>query len=287
MNETWINIGSRAAVRLEIKQIGGQRGVGVVRLILGVELTNRGAEAERMRLSLRGRIEMLNVEGEGLAAHLADLVPFDRDADLAAIGSWDMISLAATIDDRQLQLIEEYRSGGLHLRISLAGHAMVDGSQLPIHINTIDYRVPQSEWLGLLEQIGYARRFLVELEVPDLRTDPALAEAIGYFADARRRFSEGDWRLTVEALRQSLAALVGKKPDEEDDAAEVQESFRELRRAQSARRVGYGERAEVVRKSLKFLCDLGAHPEAGELRRHEARSALMMTAGLLESYRAV
>src|SRR5512132_2992825 len=46
-----------------------------------------------------------------------------------------------------------------------------------------------------------------------------------------------------------------------------------VRKATELRRVGYGQRNEPIRASLKFLCDLGAHPEAAEMRKHDTHAA--------------
>ena len=44
-------------------------------------------------------------------------------------------------------------------------------------------------------------------------------------------------------------------------------------------RVGYDARMEHARKALKFVADMGAHPEAGETQRVEALAQLHMVAG--------
>ncbi|WP_407288240.1 hypothetical protein [Streptomyces sp. BP-8] len=51
--------------------------------------------------------------------------------------------------------------------------------------------------------------------------------------------------------------------------------------------VGYPVRAEQVRLALKFMCDLGAHPEVAGTERHNAYSALLMVGGLLHSWQPV
>lgn len=123
---------------------------------------------------------------------------------------------------------------------------------------------------------------LVQLEAPDPARAPELAGAIEHFRKAQRRDQEGEWRLTVEALRQALNVLAGLPPDSEDSHEDVQAAAKDARRDQNKR--GYPERLELVRKALKFTCDLGAHPETDETHRADARAALLMVAGLLQWY---
>lgn len=127
---------------------------------------------------------------------------------------------------------------------------------------------------------------LLELEAPDPATAPALSEAIEYFDQARRRFLEGESRLAVESLRQSLATLVGKQATEEDDADAVATNLKASRSAVRMGAVDYERRYELTRQALKFLVDLGAHPETAETSPAEARSCLTMVAGLLQWYAA-
>ena len=124
----------------------------------------------------------------------------------------------------------------------------------------------------------------MELEAPDPQAHPDLAEAIDYFAQAQHRYLEGEWRLTVESLRQSLASLVGKKADDEDQETDVQDSIRAVRKESHQTRLGYEPRLELVRQAAKFMCDLGAHPEVAETRRHHAYGALVMVGGLLQAF---
>jgi hypothetical protein len=57
-----------------------------------------------------------------------------------------------------------------------------------------------------------------------------------------------------------------------------------VRSSQSKQPSGYAPRWEPVRVAMKFLCDLGAHPETAETLKPHAYSALLMVAGLLHGY---
>jgi len=203
------------------------------------------------------------------------------------VGADVSFQLTADIDDRQLQIMEEHRNGDQRFRIWLSGMTFREGQHEAFHANNIDYTISQSDWIAILEQVGYARRYLVELEVPSPQANPKLAEAIVYFAQARRRYMEGEWRHCVESLRQCVAAIVGKKPDDEDELADAQAAPKTAQKSRTTASIGYDVRAELTRQALKFYCDLGAHPEVAETRRNDARAALVMVHGLLEAYREI
>lgn len=68
---------------------------------------------------------------------------------------------------------------------------------------------------------------------------------------------------------------------------DVEAAARALRKESRTTGVGYPPRVEQVRLALKFMCDLGAHPEITRTTRTDAYSALLMVGGLLHSWRPV
>ncbi|MGW6743059.1 hypothetical protein ACWGDX_20425 [Streptomyces sp. NPDC055025] len=192
--------------------------------------------------------------------------------------------LVADVDHRHLQVIEEHRTGGIKFRLQLTGTTMNDGNLERIDVGGIECELTQSDWAAVLEQMQYRRLLLIELDAPGANRSDEFKMALDFYRDAEKQYLKQEWRLTVEALRQSLAALVGKTADEEDEEADVEAAFKTLRREANKTRVGYPPRAEQVRRSLKFMCDLGAHPETAETVKADAYSALLMTGGLLHEW---
>jgi hypothetical protein len=106
-----------------------------------------------------------------------------------------------------------------------------------------------------------------------------MSKAIEFFGDAQRRFLDGENRQSVECLRQSLAAMVGADPtDDEDD--DIEADMKAARHSEAL----YADRIELVRRALKLVADLAAHPDVDETRPREARAAITMTAGILQWY---
>lgn len=67
----------------------------------------------------------------------------------------------------------------------------------------VHYRLPQSEWIELLDRMEYARVLLYEIPWPK-SDDDKLSEAISYFESARESFLSGSYTDAVAKLRKSL-----------------------------------------------------------------------------------
>ena len=284
MSEICLTVGSNSgAVRVVIKNINVRRGLEVGRWMFTFELSTKQQPVAGSPLWLGGRIEVQQEPGR-VTPYLGTFLPQLQPVILPPLGTEQTLQLAVEVSQHQLQLIEEGQTGGdLRLDIYLSGYSVQEGQYAQINESQISHQIGQSDWLVLLQRAGYRRFLLLELEAPDADAQPALADAITYYRQAHGHYLDGEWRLTVESLRQSLASLVGKKADEEESEAEVSEALKALRKESWNGQVGYQLRLEHVRQAAKFLCDLGAHPEADETRRHHAYAALLIVGGLLHA----
>lgn len=270
----------RNGAKLALKHIDPYRGIGVTRLLFTFEVTCKQQSAVGAQIWLGGWVDTLNLPAH-TTLYLASFRPPTQPAVLGQLGGDQSLQLSLEVTEQQLHLIEETRTSGTEIYIHLSGHAVQDGKHLVISEEQITHDISQSDWLMLLQRAGYRPRLLVELEPPDPAAYPELARAIDFYLQAERHYREGEWRLTVESMRQCLADLVGKKADEE---ADVTQAFKAIRNEARSASVGYGPRRELVRQAMKFMCDLGAHPEVAETRRHDAYGALVMGAGLLHAF---
>jgi hypothetical protein len=284
MSETWLTIGAtNSAAKLVLKQASPRRGLGVSRLVYTFEITSRQQSIVGCQLWLGGNVDTLNLPAQ-TTLHLASFQPPTQPVVLPQLGSEATLQLSLEVTERQLQLIEEYRPGGVQFYIHLSGSAYKDGQQLAIPDAQLSQDIGHSDWLALLRQWGYRDRLLIELEPPDPATHPDFANAINHFLRAQQLYRAGEWRLAVESIRQCLAALVGKKPDDEEQEGEVVQAIKAERKDAMATKVGYDRRLELVRQAAKFMADLGAHPESAETCRDHAYAALAIAAGLLHAF---
>ncbi|MEV8548144.1 hypothetical protein [Streptomyces sp. NPDC051572] len=286
MNEIWVNIGSvNNAARLELKAVDGTSGLGVMQLRFHFEASCRHEVSAQRPMWFEGKVHAVGLGRS--SGYLGRLTVESSPVTLNSLAATTTFVLVADLDHRQLQIIEEHRTGGMTFRIEVTGTAMTEGNLERIGVGSIEYAVKLSDWAAILEQMHYRRLLLIELDAPDANLSADFSEALDYFRDAEKHYTTEEWRLTVEALRQSLAALVGKKADDEDELTDIEAAAKALRKESRTTNVGYPPRVEQVRLALKFMCDLGAHPEITRTTRADAYSSLLMVGGLLHSWRSV
>ncbi|MEU5046842.1 hypothetical protein [Streptomyces griseorubiginosus] len=283
MNEAWLHVGLVSnAAELNLEKVQGSNGLGVMQLRFHVKASCRDAEAAQRAMWFEGTLWAQRI-GVG-SGYIGRLVVDQPPVTLQKVGATTTFTLVADIAPRQLQIIEEYRTSALTLQLQLIGTTMRDGHLERLGVGNFEYEVTQSDWMALLEQMQYRRLLLIELDVPDASRSAEYGAALSYYRAAEKHYLNQEWRLTVESLRQTLAALVGKKADDEDDVMDVEAAAKSLRKEARSTDVGYSPRAEQVRLALKFMADLGAHPEVAETTKTDAYSTLLMVGGLLHGW---
>jgi HEPN domain-containing protein len=134
-------------------------------------------------------------------------------------------------------------------------------------------RIPQTEWLKILEGLRYGKYTVFEIETPPPPMEGVLAEAVDNLAQARRLFEEGNYEDSMVRSRRAIEAAVDKVE------AKSGRRLAEIMRSDS--------RAEFVRalasKTNVFLGP-AAHsttePRVPERRtREDARLAILMAYG--------
>ncbi|MET7782611.1 hypothetical protein ABZU94_19260 [Streptomyces mirabilis] len=285
MNEIWVNMGGVSnAARLELKTVHGTSGLGVMQLRFQFEASCRHDASAQRPIWFEGKAYAVGLGTS--SGYLGRLTVESSPVTLHSLAATTTFVLVADLNHQQLQIIEEHRTGEIKFNLEVTGTAMTDGNLERIGVGSIEYEVSQSTWVAILEQMQYRRLLLIEIDAPDATRSAEFVAALDYYRDAEKQYIKQEWRLTVEALRQTLAALVGKKAEEEDATADVQAASNALRKESSKTKVGYPPRAEQVRRGLKFMCDLGAHPEVAETTKDNAYSALLMVGGLLHSWQS-
>jgi hypothetical protein len=257
--------------------------MGVTRLMFTFELTNKDQSSTGYPMWLGGRVEVQT--RNGTRPYIGRLQPaMAQPINIGRFGQEASTQLTLDLSNYQFWLIDENRVGDMvRMLLTFAGHAVIDGQHIPLQeTQSLQYDINQSDWLELLRQAGLRQKIVLELEAPDPLAHPELAQALNYYTQAQTRFGEGEWRLSVESIRQSLAALVGQKAEEEDQEADVKDAMNQARKVQN--QLGYSPRRELVRRAAKFMADLGAHPETAETRKPDAYAALMIAGGLLHSF---
>jgi hypothetical protein len=282
LSDTLVGVGN-GHIRFVLKTIQAFSGIGITRLMFTFELTNKEQSSTGYPMWLGGRVEVQARNGS--RPYVGRLQPATaQPINIGRFGQEASTQVTLDLTDRQFWLIDENRTGsGVRLFLTFTGHAVVEGQYIILQESqSLQHDINQSDWLELIRQAGLRQTIMLELAAPDLMAHPELADALNYYSQALTRFGEGEWRLCVESIRQSMAALVGKKAEDEDQESDVKDAINAARKTQD--RLGYEPRRELVRRAAKFMTDLGAHPETAETRKPDAYAALMIAGGLLHSF---
>lgn len=272
-SESWITIFGVNALSIEFGDATARRGFGVHQLTIPISVRATDDAAHGKNLTFEGEAYVDGLRGGG--GYLGRFTR-TRPQSLRANGKIQD-SLLLELSTIQINEVESRRTGGFSLHLNLDVYADTGEFGSTQHN---DYRVSRETWIQILEQVNFRKTLLIELAIPDSSVNPEMERAVEYFNDAQRRFLEGDNRQAVECLRQSLAAIVGADPTEEEGSDDISS---DLKRARSTE-APYSDRIELVRRALKLLSDLGGHPKVEETRPREARAAITMVCGLLQWY---
>ena len=273
---------NNASLRITLGDVSVIPGLGRHRLVVPASVSG-DERSDGLTVIFTGEASVQNLGG--VSGYLGTIMP-TMPQSIRRDGSYQVMFYIEITDD-QIRKIEDNRtqadgSFDLVLTVRVSGRAS-DGSPLSGGGNMFQpHRVSRDQWLAALFQLHFRKVLVAELEVPDGTVRPELARAFEFFERAQNQFLVGEYRLTVEALRQSLASLVGQSGEDEVSVEEMSAEIRSATRTAHDRGIRYPERMELARRALKFTADLGAHPEICETSRIEASSQLNMTAGLLQ-----
>lgn len=270
--EAWVTILGTNAIAIEPGEIGVHSGVGVYQMSIQISVRPTDNVAYGKSFSFDGQVDVSGLTGGG--GYLARITRTQPQA-LRSNGKLQA-SLQFELSAAQVNEIESRRVVGFDLDINVGVYE--SGGEYGA-TQILNYQVSREKWIQILEQINFRKTLLLELAVPDGPTNQNMTKAVNFFGDAQRRFLEGENRQSVECLRQSLAAMVGADPAAEGDD-DVESDMKSARKSEAQ----YADRIELVRRALKLLTDLAAHPNVDETRPRGARAAITMTAGLLQWY---
>lgn len=278
-----LTVNSRRIAEAEISQVSGAAGLGLYRLLVGVKLRLDPAPAGAdmpVILDLGGTIE---VQGHsGARHHLGRLhskpspvVLTPSDAYVAEY----TVDLEAELDTGRADAIEATRLGGdLHFSVALWARVQLGLRHEVVH-DTLNFRVNQSAWVEVLNQMAYTRIMLLEVPVPEQDRAPELAEAVSCLTGAQRAVLRGEYREAVGLCRDVLEALSRGVGDDCAKDPEMERLFGDARRWDKSRRL------RLVRRALLYLCHPARHRDPVSVQfqwnRADAVSTVSMLAALL------
>jgi len=194
------------------KRMFGQPGVGFYRWSLGLSLVLQNPLKEtdpKIGLKdIRGELSITQAPaGEILVGrfsqpdHSLVFEPYQyrRTTDF---------TLEAEIDSRRIDAIETFRRGGdLSLKLKLRALAYDCSTQVPYPAEAeLHFGANQSDWIKVLQGMGYRKTMLLEVEAVDEASDPGMARAVNHLIAAHAQLLRGYFEQSVAECRKSLEA---------------------------------------------------------------------------------
>lgn len=118
------------------------------------------------------------------------------------------VDLEIDLDSNRIEAIEQIRLGGdLTFSIDLYATAIQNENSVQLHRQVYELVVNQSDWIKILENIGYRKTVFLEIPVPLGNTYPSFNDATKHLENAQKQMLHGHYREAVAACRDALESL--------------------------------------------------------------------------------
>lgn len=277
------NVGDHIAANLEAEVSGIERGIGCYRMDLTIAVHPEQRIDDDAALYLHtGTVILGRSYSDG--DHIGDLQIDDYEGVSLTSGRYPQeIDAHISLSPQQLQEIRDRTSGnGLEMEISVRGEVKNPGPDPwaeGFGEGNARCRVPQSQWLNLLNRSGFSNVRLIELSIPEEESEE-LEAAVSMIQKARSHFDRGEYDAVAADCRKAIENLnngTGVNP------SDAEKAFHGERR----REMTLDERESLLRRVTRHYMHPAVHGNeddiGGTYTKRNARMALVVTAGLISS----
>ncbi len=276
-------------MRLEFHKVNADTKSISPRLIFTLVLQNESSEDATF----------FNFFGEVHAADapkvLGKLIPEPFDP-VAASGDSKSLIMNLDLDIHKINIIEELRKGQdllIKLYVSTIycfNHIDIPFKPTDIKIGHIDVqqkgqgdriKIPQSEWVKILENLNYGNYKIIEMPLPRLPQGTTLDKAIGHLEEARRKFNGGEYDDVLVDCRDAVEEIHSVLRTIEKKDKSLRDKFTDVLGSEKERRV------EDLMKYFRLYADLGGHKVISNVKdidRTDAELAMLCAHQLVYFY---
>lgn len=283
MTEGWLGGGREAWGRVRVQAVRGVPGLGLNHLVIDLELTffsqpPRADEGWNGPLALAG--EGWAGKGGNRGSHYLGTLDFQEPLFILPPG-WQSgfpahLEAKVPLSRQQIEALEELRMGGdLALRVDLRSVPLATAETFPQQVQFV-HEISQSDWIRVLDQLGYQKSLLLEVPMADPSEFPEMARALEHLSEAQAAIVRGGagYREAVGLCRDTLESLREALSDSLAEDAAWQKRSREMEEMDKA------ERLLLVRRALWRLTSGARHPPF-QWDRGEALAVLAMVAAVV------
>lgn len=181
----------------------------------------------------------------------------------------------ASLTQQQIEALEAMRDGD-DLSIRFDTNVLVTGKAEPLPFSAqFTHSISRSQWVKLLDHMGYRRTLLLEVPVP--MALPGLAKAVNYLESSLAAITSGPSgrREAIGLCRDAIESLREARGDKADEDRVWQKRSDEMESFDKR------ERTLLVRRALHRLTSAAKHPSEVVWTRRDAQSVVAMVAALL------
>jgi len=275
MSIDWSVNGQRFA-SWNANKLYGYSGLGFYQLIFPIEITTHNTPKDTA-VTVTNISGTLRAHGRGAQSLVGRLVPQGAIRNITTyeyVGG-HQINLEIELDAKRIEAIEQIRLGGnLTFSIELYAFANRGESSEQLYNSPHQFTISQSDWIKVLESIGYRKTLLLEIPVPTGETNPAFTEAAKFLESAQKQMLLGNYREAVSACRDVLESMNRFLNDENGSTQPSKRKRNKL------------ERVSAIRTSLHDLTSAAKHADETtsliEWNLADARASISMAATLLQ-----
>jgi len=278
MSNNW-TMNSQIFAAWDASKLHGTRGLGFYQFIIPIEITTHNVpNAQKITVTnISGALRVQGVGSQSNPTLLGRLVQQGTNYPIATsehIGN-HQISFEIELDAKRIDAIEQIRLGE-NLTFSIELYATANRGELsqPLYQQPHQLTISQSDWIKVLENIGYRKTLLIEIPVPTGEANPALTEATKHLANAQKQMLHGHYREAVSACRDILESL-NRSINDEVEPVQTSKKKRDKR-----------ERFLAIRTALLELTHAAKHTDETtsliEWNLADARASISLAATLLQ-----
>lgn len=278
MIQDWI-FNSQTFASWQVGKISGNKGLGFYQLNFPVAITTQPAPKGQPSITVTDLFGSLHARGTNSPSHpslvgrlVANQSYFIRTSEYS--GS-HQVNLEVELDSARMEAIESIRLGGdLTFSVSLYGFADSQGNKQTLYRLPCDLPVGQSDWIKVLENVGYRKTALLEIPIPTGEINSVFSEAVAHLETAQKQMLRGHYREAVGACRDVLESLSRFLKNENNEIQTPKQ-----KRSKE-------DRINAIKKAFYDLTSAAKHSDETtsqfEWSRADAVSSIRMAATLLQ-----
>ncbi len=277
-------------MKLELNSVSADKLTIFPRLKFDLELYNEASE-ELIFYNFWGEASILRSADEAHSPMIFGTLIHDFFTTVLAGNSSKSLAMNLDMDIHKINAIEEIRQGkDLWVLIRILAVSCKRFDQTNIGTNELwvtrkgsgnRIKVPQSEWIQILEDFNYGNYKIIEMPLPRLPQGTNLDKAIGHLEQAHRKFNDGEYDDVLVDCRDAVEEIHAVLKSIEKKDKLLRGKFTDILGSEKEKRI------EDLRSSFKLYVDLGGHkviPEVKDIDRTDAELAILCAHELVNFY---